>query len=201
MVAATVVAAVKPWLTAMPRSRRLALNTPSLCASVSSSAVLRPIVGLPCQTAIVAGTAPSSRITASAAVAVCQLSGHGIPWAITVDSRATTGRPLSTARATSDRTSRWERISIGHPRWRHEACSPKASGQTLLLLEFRQGLQGGLAHRFVLVAGGFLQGLDHRLVAGSDNAERLGRQPPDLGVLFAQALDENGNDGQVVGLA
>src|SRR5262249_4754272 len=56
-------------------------------------------------TATVAGTAPAARTAASAARAVSRFTGKGNPWLMSVDSRATTGRPTCTAAATSSRTS------------------------------------------------------------------------------------------------
>ena len=51
-------------------------------------------------TAMVAGSAPSSRISASTSRAVRTFSGYGMPWAMMVDSSATIGRPAACAAAT-----------------------------------------------------------------------------------------------------
>jgi hypothetical protein len=56
---------------------------------------------MPSTTAIVAGTAPSSRTMFSIARAISTFSGRGSPWAISVLSSATTGRPSSSALETS----------------------------------------------------------------------------------------------------
>jgi hypothetical protein len=48
-------------------------------------------------TAMVAGTAPSARMTASTSSAMSRLPGQGMPWVMMVDSSATTGRPADSA--------------------------------------------------------------------------------------------------------
>lgn len=53
---------------------------------------------------MVAGTAPSSRTAASLKRAVSTFCGRGSPWAMTVDSNATTGSPAASAAATSSLT-------------------------------------------------------------------------------------------------
>ena len=101
-VLATVVAPGTPRTSAGPRSRTpsfsdvLALR--DLAAGAASS---RPTRTSPSSTAIVAGTAPSSRTAASISPAIRRLSGRGSPWARIVDSSATTGRPSASAAATS----------------------------------------------------------------------------------------------------
>mmetsp|Transcript_6598 Transcript_6598/g.27335 ORF Transcript_6598/g.27335 Transcript_6598/m.27335 type:complete len:365 (-) Transcript_6598:3040-4134(-) len=65
----------------------------------------------PPMTAMVAGTAPSARITSSTSRAVSRFCGQGMPWAMMVDSRATTGRPSARAAATSGES--WIRAFIG----------------------------------------------------------------------------------------
>ena len=57
--------------------------------------------------AIVAGTAPLSRMVFSTASAVSTFCGYGMPCEMIVDSSATTGRPCSRAVATSGFTSRY----------------------------------------------------------------------------------------------
>ena len=93
IVAATVVAAVRRCATATARSRRLAFSTSSLWARLRSSSSVRPTVGRPSSTAMVAGTAPSVADRRLGRCAVSRFSGQGRPWAISVDSRATTGSP------------------------------------------------------------------------------------------------------------
>ena len=104
IVAETVVAACCFSPTAAPRSRRLAFRTPGACARSSICASERPTVGTPCRTAIVAGTAPAARTAVSDSRAVSRFTGHGNPWAMSVDSSATTGRPAATANRTSSET-------------------------------------------------------------------------------------------------
>ena len=106
MVAATVVAPVVRPARTWPRSRRLTLATPSADARRSSWPVDSPTLIDPSRTATVAGTAPASRTAASALVAVSRLRGRGRPWDTSVDSNATTGRPSSSASATSSATCR-----------------------------------------------------------------------------------------------
>jgi hypothetical protein len=53
------------------------------------------------RTTIVAGTAPCSRTTCSTASAVSTLAGYAMPWAMIVDSSATTGWPADNAADTS----------------------------------------------------------------------------------------------------
>ena len=83
------------------RSRRDTFITVSAVASSSSSSSSRPMRIRPSAMAMVAGTAPSSRTAASSARAVSRLRGRGRPWAISVLSRATIGRPALRAAATS----------------------------------------------------------------------------------------------------
>ena len=99
-VAATVVAPVarRAITTARSRALHLATSSPAIASSPSRSSPIRTI---PSTTAIVAGTAPSSRTTSSAATATSRFSGRGSPWAMIVLSSATTGRPSSSASVTS----------------------------------------------------------------------------------------------------
>ena len=62
-------------------------------ASAWSAASSRPTRSRPSWIATVAGIAPASRTAASDAVATSRFCGYGRPWLISVDSRATTGRP------------------------------------------------------------------------------------------------------------
>ncbi len=55
----------------------------------------------PSITAMVAGTAPAARISASTARAVSRLCGNGMPWVMMVDSSATIGWRAAMAVATS----------------------------------------------------------------------------------------------------
>ena len=66
---------------------------------------------------MVAGTAPPARTAASTSSAAARLSGRGSPWASSVLSSATTGRPALSASATSgERTVRREGRGRGvHP--------------------------------------------------------------------------------------
>ena len=50
-------------------------------------------------TAMVAGTAPAARTSASTARAVSTFCGKGMPWVMMVDSSATTGAPAGPRRA------------------------------------------------------------------------------------------------------
>jgi hypothetical protein len=50
--------------------------------------------------AIVAGSAPFARTTASTLRAISRFLGYGMPWVMIVDSSATTGRPAARASAT-----------------------------------------------------------------------------------------------------
>src|SRR5690606_28905822 len=100
-VPATVVAPVRPRPIAGPRSRNDSLATSSLVHSVWIWAGVSPTVGLPSRTAIVAGTAPSSRTVRSSWAAMERLWRGGKPGASSVDSYATTARPAEIASATS----------------------------------------------------------------------------------------------------
>ena len=100
-VAATVVAPVARRAITTARSRALHLATSSPAAIVSIPASSSPIRTIPSTIAIVAGTAPSSRTASSIPCATWRFSGRGRPWAISVLSSATTGRPASSASETS----------------------------------------------------------------------------------------------------
>src|SRR5262249_7353169 len=196
MVAATVVDAVRFWATAMARSRRLALSTSWLWLSSCSSSPLRPTVGRPRQTAMVAGTAPSSRTAASAACAVWKFNGQGRPRAISVDSSSPPGRPPFPASATSGRTSRAPTTSMGPP------CTLPKSGfsSPSFLLEVLERPHRGFAHRRVGIACGGLQGLHGGFVFRSHLAHRLGGLLADLPVLLRQRLDEHAYHARMVRL-
>ncbi len=66
--------------------------------------VLRPTVGTPACTPMVAGTTPAARSCCSASSATARLRGRGRPWVKMVDSSATTGRPSARACTTSSVT-------------------------------------------------------------------------------------------------
>ena len=78
--------------------------------SISSS--VSPTFNLPLKIAIVAGTAPLSRIIFSTLSAVSTFLGYGIPCDIIVDSNATTGFPCSNAVFTSGLISKYFFIII-----------------------------------------------------------------------------------------
>ena len=65
----------------------------SRVAIASSAASSSPIRTVPSSSAIVAGTAPAARTASSSSRAIRALSGRGRPWAMIVDSSATTGPP------------------------------------------------------------------------------------------------------------
>jgi hypothetical protein len=65
-----------------------------------------PTRGRPPSTAIVAGTAPRSRMICSTSVAIATFCGYGMPWLMIVLSSATTGRPSAIAVRTSSVTVR-----------------------------------------------------------------------------------------------
>ena len=100
-VAATVVAPVARRAITTDRSRALHLTTSSSVAITSSPSRSSPIRTIPSTIATVAGVAPSSRTISSTARATSRFSGRGRPWAISVLSSATTGRPASSASETS----------------------------------------------------------------------------------------------------
>ena len=75
MVVATVVAPVPPVASRMGRSRRLTLATPSPLHMSSSSSAVRPTFMRPLMMAMVAGTAPSSRMIFSTWAANSRFSG------------------------------------------------------------------------------------------------------------------------------
>ena len=96
-VAATVVAPVARRAMTTGRSRALHLATSSSADRARAPRRSSPIRTIPSTIAIVAGTAPSSRTAASIMRAISTFSGRGSPWAISVLSSATTGRPSSSA--------------------------------------------------------------------------------------------------------
>src|SRR5512139_1846200 len=85
----------------MARSRMLAFTTSSSSATRTSSSSPRPTQTTPSTTAMVAGTAPPSRTSASMSRAVCALVSVGRPWLMIVDSNATTPVPDAIASETS----------------------------------------------------------------------------------------------------
>ena len=101
MVAATVVEPVAPVARATARSARLTLSTSRAVDNASSAVPSNPTRSRPSETAMVAGTAPAPRTSASTARAVSRLVGEGMPCVMMVDSSATTGRPSFRASATS----------------------------------------------------------------------------------------------------
>ena len=103
-VAATVVAPSLPRAAAGPRSRTLSLGISAPVAIRSTSSGVKPTVGWPRITPTVAGTPPSESTIASSSRASARFSGCGTPCAISVLSRATTGRPQASASATSGRS-------------------------------------------------------------------------------------------------
>ena len=100
-VEATVVAAEPPAAITGARSRSPAFANPGPSASASSASSSSPIRTSPATTAIVAGTAPSARTTASSSRATSRFRPRGSPCAIRVLSSATTASPAASARATS----------------------------------------------------------------------------------------------------
>ena len=73
----------------------------NLEVAAASEAAVRAGGAVP---ATVAGTPPLSRTAASDARATSRLAGYGRPWLISVDSRATIGRPARRASSTSGLT-------------------------------------------------------------------------------------------------
>ena len=106
---ATVVAACREAATASGSSRTPTLATSAAVASVSSWSGSSPTVGWPAGTPTVAGTTPAARSIASSSKATSRLRGRGRPWLMIVDSRATTGRPASSAAWTSGATVKGKR--------------------------------------------------------------------------------------------
>ena len=116
---------------AIGRSRALHLATSSRVAIASSAASSSPIRTTPSSSAIVAGTAPWSRTACSSSRATSALPGRGRPWAISVDSSATTGPPAARASATSGDQEHRPKLSSpavpqGPERW-SESDSPLVS--------------------------------------------------------------------------
>src|ERR1017187_3325673 len=95
--------------TASGSSRTPTLVTSGAVASVSSWSGSSPTVGWPAGTPTVAGTTPAARSIASSSKATSRLRGRGRPWLMIVDSRATTGRPASSAARTSGATVKGKR--------------------------------------------------------------------------------------------
>ena len=108
IVVVTVVAPSAPRATSTGRSRRDAFATPlPFLPRYSISSGVRPAFRRPPMTAMVAGTAPLSRMVCSTRSAVSTFCGYGIPWEMMVDSSATTGFPAAFAAATSGDRSRY----------------------------------------------------------------------------------------------
>ena len=102
IVAATVVAPVWPVASATARSARESFIASPRSASAARVVSSRPTWSVPSITAMVAGTAPDARISASTARAVSRFCGNGMPWVMMVLSSATSGRLLARASATSE---------------------------------------------------------------------------------------------------
>ncbi len=107
IVADTVVAAQPPAAIAAASVGRAALRTEpaGAVARASSDSSSSPTRSRPAWTATVAGIAPAARTAASDARATSRFCGYGSPWLMSVDSRATTGRPAAMAAETSGLTS------------------------------------------------------------------------------------------------
>ena len=104
-VAATVVPPVTFLATAMAMSRLLTLTTDSSVAMRSSSSGVRPTLGTPSTSAIVAAVTPWPARIASNSRAASRLPGRGRPCEMIVDSSATTGAPDRSAALTGGDTS------------------------------------------------------------------------------------------------
>ena len=108
IVVVTVVAPSAPLQIRAARSRRDAFATPlPVFPRYSISSSVRPAFIRPLITAIVAGTAPFSRMILSTLSAVSTFCGYGMPWEMIVDSSATTGCPLFIASSTPGLMSRY----------------------------------------------------------------------------------------------
>jgi hypothetical protein len=97
-VAATGVPPVTFLATAMAMSRLLTLTTDSSVAMRSSSSGVRPTLGTPSTSAIVAAVTPWPARIASNSRAASRLPGRGRPCEMIVDSSATTGRRTAARR-------------------------------------------------------------------------------------------------------
>src|SRR6185312_11665034 len=115
-VAATVVAPSRRSAYAGARSRRDSL-TSSVLQTRSSSSPVRPILGSPSRTAIVAGTAPAARMVSSRRVATLRLRPGGRPWARIVLSSATIAPVVACASRTSSVISTVHPLSSGATVW------------------------------------------------------------------------------------
>ena len=126
MVAATVVAPVRPFAMQTARSARLSFmaSAGGVWARARSASGVRPIWIWPPMTAMVAGTAPPSRMVASTFSAISRFWGQGMPWVMIVDSSATTGRPRSSASRTSGAKVRGAVWVTGRPFRRHARPRP-----------------------------------------------------------------------------
>ena len=89
----TVVAPLCPNARATGRSRRPNLRSAGVHGHPYQLVRLEADAGDPSSTAMVAGQAPCSRTMSSNSRATSRLRGRGRPWAMIVDSRATTGFP------------------------------------------------------------------------------------------------------------
>ena len=91
-----------------------------------------PTCAPPSSTAIVAGTAPPARTASSSSSATSRLSGAGSPWASSVLSSATTGRPVLSASATSGTGGRGDGTGCTPASWRRHRrprCCPTSSSR------------------------------------------------------------------------
>ena len=101
MVAATVVAPSLPCDRTNGRSRRLTFMASGEVPSNSSCSGDRPTQILPPMMAMVAGTAPPSRMICSTSRAISTFCGYGMPCEMMVDSSATMALPAARASSTS----------------------------------------------------------------------------------------------------
>ena len=119
----TVVAPTAPCTAHAARSRGPAFRASGV--KRSSSSRVSPTLTLPSRTPIVAGTAPASRTAVSLWSPTSTPSGAGKPWATSVVSSATTGRPASSASRTSSETDR-NLLTASHPFARRSGQQPRA---------------------------------------------------------------------------
>ena len=100
-VAATVVPPHPPRAASGARSRTPHFSTSSRSATAASASSSSPTRASPATIAMVAGSAPPARTSASAWRAISRLRGRGSPCVMIVLSSATTGLPAASASATS----------------------------------------------------------------------------------------------------
>src|SRR6476620_4386234 len=138
-VAATVVPPVAFLATAMAMSRLLTLTTDSSVAMRSSSSGVRPTLGTPLTSAIVAAVTPWPARIASNSRAASRLPGRGRPCEMIVDSSATTGAPDRSAALTGGDTSTRDgtRTSVSLARYQ-----PAGAPWRPILLTLRYDLPG-----------------------------------------------------------